>query len=68
MHFYKELYELWPQQKIWAIYISGYRKLYLNSPKGYSRKTFNVQTEQVTLWLVRINFIPQKTEWYNVSL
>jgi len=23
---------------------SGYRKLYLNSPKGYSRKVINVQT------------------------
>jgi len=24
---------------------SGYRKLYLNSPKGYSRKIINAQTE-----------------------
>ena len=25
-------------------FLSGYRKLYLNSPKGYSRKIINVQT------------------------
>ena len=25
---------------------SGYRKLYLNSPKGYSRKIFNAQTDK----------------------
>ena len=24
---------------------SGYRKLYLNSPKGYSRKNINAQTD-----------------------
>ena len=27
---------------------SGYRKLYLNSPKGYSRKIINAQTAQNT--------------------
>ena len=30
-------------------FYSGYGKLYLNSPKGYSRKKFNAQTAQYTV-------------------
>jgi len=36
---------------------SGYRKLYLNSPKGYSRKIINVQTELRQFHLLMKSFI-----------
>jgi len=40
------LYELWPQQKNGLFkFKSGYRKFYLNSWKGYSKKIIIVQTE-----------------------
>jgi len=31
-------------------FLSGYRKLYLNSPKGYSRKIINAQTKLQWKW------------------
>jgi len=36
---------------------SGYRKFYLNSPKGYSRKIIYAQTEQYTVQLCLIRYL-----------
>ena len=38
---------------------SGYRKLYLNSPKGYSRKIINAQTGSDKLLERVFNLCPQ---------
>ena len=45
------MYELWQQQKVWAITISfGLWNFYLNSPKGYSKKIINAQTDAHIRW------------------
>jgi len=34
---------------------SGYRKFYLNSPKGYSRKIINVQTDKKQIKNIKLS-------------